>query len=210
MRIGLGSILIAGLLSFGGMISPLEARDDCRIVAFGDSLTAGLGVEAQEAYPAVLQRRLNALGISCQVVNAGISGETTAGGARRVEWLIRSQPSIVILELGANDGLRGLDLHQTEANLAQILDRLQAEGIRVILAGMRIPTNYGREYTRAFEAIYTQLAARYPVVFVPFFLEGVAADSRLNQADGIHPTARGYEIIVDHLLPYLMGLLPKA
>jgi len=193
----------------GGIPLPLSAQGLHRIVAIGDSLTAGLGVDAEETYPALLERRLQAEGYVCRVINAGVSGDTTAGGLRRVDWLLKSKPDLVVLELGANDGLRGLDLNQTEANLAQIIQRLQSAGVQVVLAGMRIPTNYGREYTGAFAAIYPRLAARYHLVLIPFFLEGVAADPHLNQADGIHPTAAGYEVIVNHLLPTVERLLSR-
>lgn len=202
------ALLLAGV-ALGGIPRRLSAEGLYRIVAFGDSLTAGLGVDAEEAYPALLERRLQAEGYSCRVVNAGVSGDTTAGGIRRVEWLLKGKPDLVVLELGANDGLRGLDVRQTEENLAQIIQRLQGAKVRVVLAGMRLPTNYGRGYTTAFESIYPRLAARYHVVFVPFFLEGVAADPNLNQADGIHPTAAGYKVIVEHLLPTVERLLTR-
>ncbi|TAK01062.1 MAG: arylesterase [Candidatus Manganitrophaceae bacterium] len=179
------------------------------IVAFGDSLTAGLGVAAHEGYPAVLEQKMKAAGYSYRVVNSGVSGETTAGGLRRVDWILRSRPGIVILELGANDGLRGLDLSQTEKNLSAIIERLQNEGVKVILAGMKMPPNYGREYTEGFEKIFPKLAAKYRLTLIPFFLDGVAAQSNLNQADGIHPTAQGYRIIVDRIWPIIEPLLEK-
>ncbi|HET6370606.1 MAG TPA: arylesterase [Nitrospiria bacterium] len=175
----------------------------------GDSLTSGLGVEQREAYPAVLEKRLMARGFSYEVINAGVSGDTTAGGLRRVSWVLKSRPNLVILELGGNDGLRGLGLHQTEENLSKIIEQLLKAGTKVVLAGMRLPTNYGKQYTDEFAAIFPRLAARYHLVLIPFFLEGVAADAGLNQADGIHPTARGYEVIVDHLLPIIEPLLSK-
>ncbi|RMH08373.1 MAG: arylesterase [Nitrospirae bacterium] len=180
------------------------------IVAFGDSLTAGLGVPADQTYPAQLQQRLNALGYSYRVINAGVSGETTAGGLRRLEWILKYHPQIVILELGANDGLRGLPIEEIYTNLEQIIQRLRAEGIIVILAGMKLPPNYGQLYTTRFEALYKKLAVHYTVTFIPFFLEGVAGNPQLNQADGIHPTAQGYHIIVDHLMQVLEPLLRKS
>lgn len=179
------------------------------IVAFGDSLTAGLGVAANEGYPAVLEEKLKEAGFSYRVVNSGVSGETTAGGLRRVDWVLRSRPEIVVLELGANDGLRGLDLIQTEKNLAGIIERLQEAGVEVILAGMKMPPNYGKEYTEGFERIYPRLAARYRLTLIPFFLDGVAAQSNLNQADGIHPTGQGYRVIVDRIWPIIKPLLKK-
>jgi acyl-CoA thioesterase-1 len=180
-----------------------------RIVAFGDSLTAGLGVGPAESYPAQLQRRLDELGYHYRVVNAGVSGETTAGGARRVAWVLKSRPVIVILELGANDGLRGLNPEQTQANLEHIIQQLQEAKVTVVLAGMKLPPNYGAEYTRAFESIYPALARRYHLELIPFFLDGVAGSIKLNQADGIHPTAEGYRIIVGKILETVQPLLKK-
>lgn len=187
--------------------APPAHQGGLRIVAFGDSLTAGLGVSADEAYPAQLQRRLTALGLPHHVVNAGVSGETTAGGVRRVPWLLKSQPDLVILELGANDGLRGLRVDATRANLEQMIRLIQESGARVILVGMKLPPNYGQAYIAAFERIFTDLATQYRIPFVPFFLDGVAGSAKLNQADGIHPTAEGYRHIVDHLLPTLLPIL---
>jgi len=178
-----------------------------RIVAFGDSLTAGLGVSADESYPAQLQRRLDTLNYRYRVINAGVSGDTTAGGLRRVPWVLNSKPVLVILELGGNDGLRGLSLDQTKSNLRQIIQRLQQAGVTVILAGMKLPPNYGQEYTMGFEAIYPTLAKQYQLPLIPFFLEGVAASATLNQADGIHPTKEGYRMIVEQILKILSPLL---
>lgn len=178
-----------------------------RIVAFGDSLTAGLGVAADEAYPAQLQRRLDELHLRYRVINAGVSGDTTAGGLRRVSWILNGKPAIVILELGANDGLRGLSLEQTRHNLEQIIERLQSAGVTVVLAGMKLPPNYGPDYTAGFEAIYPALAQRYRLPLIPFFLEGVAASATLNQADGIHPTKEGYRIVAEQVLKSLRPLL---
>ena len=180
-----------------------------RIVAFGDSLTAGLGVAAGEAYPAQLQRRLDALGFRYRVINAGVSGETTAGGLRRVPWVLKDKPEIVILELGANDGLRGLRLEETKANLEQIIQQVTRSGASIVLAGMKLPPNYGRDYIDGFERIYPELAERYHLPFIRFFLEGVAGSGTLNQADGIHPTAEGYERVVEGVLQKLRPLLKK-
>jgi acyl-CoA thioesterase-1 len=179
------------------------------LVAFGDSLTAGLGVPPEETYPARLQEKLALAGYRYRVVNAGVSGDTTAGGVRRVDWVLKSKPDIVIVELGGNDGLRGLDLKETRANLAQIIQRLLAGGAKVVLAGMKLPPNYGSDYTRAFQGIYVELANQYGVPFVPFFLEGVAAKAGLNQADGIHPTGPGYAVVVETVWPTLEPLLKK-
>ncbi|MDF0675859.1 MAG: arylesterase [Nitrospira sp.] len=178
-----------------------------RIVAFGDSLTAGLGVEADESYPAQLQRRLDSLGYHYRVINAGVSGDTTAGGLRRVPWILNNKPELVILELGANDGLRGLSIDHAKSNLRQIIRQLQEGGTTVVLAGMKLPPNYGHEYTARFEAMYRVLAKENELALIPFFLEGVGGSSSLNQADGIHPTKEGYEIIVDQVLKVLRPVL---
>jgi acyl-CoA thioesterase-1 len=190
------------------LCSKAVADDDRpRIVAFGDSLTAGLGVPAEDAYPAQLQHRLDEQGIRYRVINAGVSGETTAGGLRRVEWVLKSRPHVVLLELGANDGLRGLNLEQTKANLERIIQRCQEASVTVILAGMKLPPNYGADYTKGFEAIYPALAKQYGLTLIPFFLDGVAGSSTLNQADGIHPTREGYRIIADKVLEQIKPLL---
>jgi acyl-CoA thioesterase I len=190
------------------LASPSSA-EQLRIVAFGDSLTAGLGVPADQSYPAQLQRTLDGAGYAYRVVNAGVSGDTTAGGVRRVPWILKSRPSIVILELGANDGLRGLSLQETQANLEQIIQQLQQASVTVVLAGMKIPPNYGQDYTAGFEALYRNLAKQYRLTLIPFFLDGVAASSTLNQADGIHPTGEGYRIIVEKVFPVLEPLLKR-
>lgn len=179
------------------------------IVAFGDSLTAGFGVPPEESYPAQLQRRLDEAGYRYRVVNAGVSGDTTAGGVRRVDWVLKSHPRIVILELGGNDGLRGLDLNQIRQNLERIITRLQAAGVTVVLVGMQLPPNYGLDYTTRFAQLYEELARKYRLTYMPFFLEGVGAVAALNQADGIHPTGAGYRVIVQNLFPVLEPLLEK-
>ena len=185
-------------------------RPDERIlVAFGDSLTAGLGVAPEETYPAHLQEKLTLSGYRYRVVNAGVSGDTTAGGVRRVDWVLKSKPDVVIVELGANDGLRGLDLKETRANLTQIIQRFLAADVQVILAGMKLPPNYGADYTRAFQSLYAELAKEYGISLIPFFLEGIAAKVGLNQADGIHPTGPGYAVVVETIWPVLQPLLKK-
>lgn len=204
-----GTVLLAALL-WGPPPAQTEAPA-LRIVAFGDSLTAGLGVAAHESYPAQLQRRLDEGGYGTVVVNAGVSGDTSAGGLRRVTWVLKSNPDVVILELGANDGLRGLSLAQTKDNLEQIIQRLRQAGVQVVLAGMKLPPNYGTAYREGFERIFPELARRYSLVLIPFFLEGVAASATLNQADGIHPTGEGYRVIVDLVFSALErnGLLER-
>lgn len=179
------------------------------IVALGDSLTAGFGVAADEAYPARLQARLRREGYDYRVVNAGVSGDTTAGGLRRVDWVLRARPEIVIVALGANDGLRGQPVDAMEENLARIVGRLQASGARVLLAGMRVPPNYGDAYAREFAAAFPAVARRAGVPLAPFLLDGVAAVARLNQGDGIHPNAEGHAIMADRLWPHLVPLLKR-
>lgn len=185
------------------------AQTDRVIVAFGDSLTAGQGVAPDQTYPALLAAKLRTDGYSYRVINAGVSGDTTAGGLRRVDWVLRSKPDIVLLELGANDALRGQDLDRVRANLDAMVTRFEAGGARVLLLGMRLPPNYGASYAGRFETVYAEVAARRKVAFMPFFLDGVGAVARLNQPDGIHPTAEGYRIIVERLWPYLEPLLRR-
>jgi acyl-CoA thioesterase-1 len=179
------------------------------IVAFGDSLTAGLGVPIEDAYPARLERRLRAEGYDYRVVNAGVSGDTTAGGLRRVDWALRSRPAIAIVELGANDGLRGLPVPLMRANLAGIIERFQAAGVAVVLAGMKVPPNYGPDYSRTFAVVFSDLARRYRTPLIPFFLDGVAGVDALTQPDGLHPTSEGYRVIVDRIWPVLKPLLAR-
>jgi acyl-CoA thioesterase-1 len=206
---GLGQRQGQDITSQPGRSSTPLGEDRPRIVAFGDSLTAGLGVSPEESYPAELQRRLNAAGYRYLVINAGVSGETTAGAARRVEWVLKQRPTIVILETGGNDGLRGLGVAETRANLERIIRRLQAAHVTVILAGIKLPPNYGAEYAGRFGALYQELAREYRITLMPFFLEGVATRAELNQADGIHPTAEGYGVIVNHLMPVLEPLMEQ-
>ena len=202
-RVLLG-VLIAWLVA-----GPASARADAVIVALGDSLTAGLGVAPDETYPAHLQARLTREGYAYRVINAGVSGDTTAGGLRRVGWVLRSAPEIAIVALGANDGLRGQSPQAMRANLDEIVARLRAAGARVLLAGMRLPPNYGAELTREFADVFPAVARRAQIAFMPFLLDGVAADSKLNQPDGIHPTSAGYQVIADRLWPYLRPLLRR-
>ncbi|HJT20627.1 MAG TPA: arylesterase [Nitrospira sp.] len=199
------------LVSFASGLRTAGAIQDNRprIVAFGDSLTSGLGVAAEEAYPAQLQRRLDAAGFRYRVINAGVSGDTTAGGLRRVPWILNGRPSIVILELGGNDGLRGLSLEETKRNLERIIEQLQQASVAVVLAGMKLPPNYGTEYTKAFEAMYPALARQYRLKLIPFFLDGIAGLAEFNQADGIHPTAEGYRVIVEKLFDQVTPLLKR-
>jgi acyl-CoA thioesterase-1 len=170
-----------------------------RIVVLGDSLTAGLGLAVRDAYPTLLQERLKAQGLDFEVVNAGVSGDTSAGALSRLDWSLQGDVRVLVVALGGNDGLRGLPPEQLQQNLAQIIERAQARHIEVILAGMEAPPNYGREYIVSFHKVYPALAKRYGVALVPFLLQGVAGTETLNQADGIHPTAAGARIVADNV-----------
>lgn len=173
------------------------------VVFLGDSLTAGLGLNEDEAYPAVIERELRKEGTPVRVINAGVSGDTTAGGLSRLSWLLGQHPDIVVVALGANDGMRALPVEETEKNLREIVRRTRASGVRVLLLGMRIPPNYGPDYIEKFEAMYPRIAEDLGVPLVPFLLEDVGGVRTLNQADGIHPTAEGQEILAKNVLPYL-------
>ena len=166
-----------------------------RIVCLGDSLTAGLGVSSDQAYPAQLAAHLRSAGLDYEVVNAGVSGDTSAGGLRRLEWSMTGDVQVLVVALGANDGLRGLPPKDLRANLAQIIEKAQARQVRVVLAGMEAPPNFGEAYTHEFRAVYKDLATTYKVTLIPFFLDGVAGVPALNQADGIHPTAEGQRLV---------------
>ena len=178
-----------------------------RMVVLGDSLSAGLGLPAPAAFPARLQKALKNNGIEVDMINAGVSGDTTSGGRDRLDWSIPEGTEAVIVELGANDALRGTDPAVTRAALTEILTRLKARKIAVLLTGMLAPPNYGSEYAARFNAIYPELSKTFGVPLYPFFLEGVAADAKLNQADGIHPTADGVDVIVKNILPMVEALV---
>jgi acyl-CoA thioesterase I len=181
-----------------------------RIVFLGDSLTAGLGLSTNESYPALIQQRLDQEGYAFEVVNAGVSGDTSAGGLRRLEWSLEGDVRVLIVALGGNDGLRGLPPAELRKNLASILDQAAARKVRVILAGMEAPPNNGRDYTDQFHAVYADLAKAYKVRLIPFLLDGVAGDAALNQGDGIHPNARGARIVADLVWRELQPLLDHA
>jgi len=178
-----------------------------KMVVLGDSLSAGLGLSATAAFPVRLQKALNDKGIKVDMINAGVSGDTSSGGRDRLDWSIPEGTEAVIVELGANDALRGTDPAVTRAALTEILTRLKARKIAVLLCGMLAPPNYGSEYAARFNAIYPELSKSFGVPLYPFFLEGVAADARLNQADGIHPTADGVDVIVKNILPMVEALV---
>jgi acyl-CoA thioesterase I len=190
-------------------VTPAAADTRPRIVALGDSLTAGLGLSPQEAYPALLQQRLNDSGLKLQVVNAGVSGDTSAGALRRLDWALEGDVRVMIVALGGNDALRGLPVEELGRNLSEIIERAQARKIDVILAGMEAPPNFGRDYTVGFHDVFPALAKRYKVALVPFLLEGVAGIEALNQRDGIHPTAAGARKIADNLWAALQPLAER-
>jgi len=178
-----------------------------KIVVLGDSLSAGLGLPGSAAFPERLQRSLKSKGIQVEIINAGVSGDTASGGRDRLEWSVPEGTRAVILELGANDALRGIDPAVTRAALSEILARLKARHIAVLLCGMLAPPNYGSQYSARFNAIYSELAKTFGVPLYPFFLEGVAADPKLNQPDGLHPTAEGVDVIVNNILPTVEAFL---
>jgi acyl-CoA thioesterase I len=195
--LGLG--LMAGGAAFAQ--SPAAAAKPVKMVVLGDSLSAGLGLSASAAFPAQLQKALKTKGITVDMINAGVSGDTSSGGRDRLDWSVPEGTEAVIVELGANDALRGTDPTVTRAALTDILTRLKARKVAVLLCGMVAPPNYGSDYSARFNAIYPDLAKSFGVPLYPFFLEGVAADARLNQADGLHPTAEGVDVIVRNILP---------
>ena len=199
-------VLIMVLMTGGTGFAQAPAKP-LRMVVLGDSLSAGLGLSAAAAFPARLQKSLEAKGIKVDIINAGVSGDTASGGRDRLDWSVPDGTEAVILELGANDALRGTDPAVTRAALTDILTRLKARKIAVLLCGMLAPPNYGQEYAARFNAIYPELSKSFGVPLYSFFLEGVAADARLNQADGLHPTAEGVDVIVKNILPMVEALL---
>ncbi len=190
--------------------SPASAERLLKIVAFGDSLTAGYGVAASDAFPAKLQQALAGKGIKVDIVNAGVSGDTTSGGLARLDWSVPADTDAVILELGANDAMRGIDLAITRKALDEILQRLKQRGIPVLLCGMYAPPNMGEEFVQAYRDMYPALAQRYGAILYPFFLDQVATKPELNQADGIHPNAKGVDRIIEDILPKVEELIAKA
>jgi acyl-CoA thioesterase-1 len=195
-------LLLVGLGGGRAAAAPLTT-----ILAFGDSLTAGLGLRADQAFPARLEARLRAEGTLVHVVNAGNSGDTTTDGLARLDWALAAKPDLVILELGANDMLRGIDPRIVRANLDAMITKIQASGAKLLLAGMEAPTNWGEKYKRDFDRIYPELARARGVTLYPFFLEGVAMDPQLNQADGLHPNERGVAVLVGRIAPVVVRLI---
>ena len=201
---------VAAAVAIMQTASTATANDMCRIAVLGDSLTTAYGLAIEEGFPAQLERRLQDEGYDCAVLDAGVGGDTTAGGLARLDWTLADRPSHMIVELGGNDGLRALPPEQMEENLDAIVGRLQAEDVPVLLAGMRAPPNLGRSYGEAFEAVFPRVAERNDVPLYPFFLDGVAGDPALNQGDGIHPTAKGVAVIVERILPAVTEWLDQA
>lgn len=207
MRPAALAVVVVVALALTGAVDDIWAEETLAVL--GDSLTAGFGVAPEEAFPALVQERLRREGYDYRVVNSGVSGDTTAGGLRRVDWVLRTRPSIVIVALGSNDGLRGLSVDAMRQNLGEIITRIRASGARVLLAGMRLPPNYGGEYARAFAAVFPTVASKAGIPLMPFLLDGVAGEPGLNQPDGIHPNARGQQVVATRLWPYLAPLLRK-
>jgi acyl-CoA thioesterase I len=181
-----------------------------RVVILGDSLTAGLGLSPDEAYPSLLQQRLDKEGLKYEVINAGVSGDTSAGGLARLDWALEGDVRVLIVALGGNDGLRGLPAEELKGNLSKIVEHAQKRHIRVILAGMEAPPNFGQSYIVSFHQVYPELARQYNVTLIPFLLQGVAGIDSLNQRDGIHPTAEGARIVADNIWPVLRPMLTTS
>ena len=198
-------LVILGVTAFSGI-----TYAQTLIVALGDSLTEGFGVAKEEAYPHLLEQELLRKGHVVKVINAGISGSTSASAASRIRWYIRTNPDIVIIALGGNDGLRGLSVEHMKSKLAEAIELALSEKIQVLLAGMQIPRNYGTEYTESFRNAFYELAEQYNLQMIPFLLKGVGGVSSLNQADGIHPNPEGHQILTRNVIEYLEPLLPKS
>jgi acyl-CoA thioesterase I len=203
---GLAGGLVIALALVHGLLAPAEAAER-RILALGDSLTAGYGLPAEDGFTARLEAALKAAGVAVKVINGGVSGDTSAGGLARVDWLMAEKPDLVIVELGANDALRGLEPRETRLNLDKVIGRIRKAGAALLLAGMKAPPNLGRDYGDEFNRIFPELAKQHKVALYPFFLDGVAADPVLNQADGMHPNAKGVSVIVERMVPAVLRAL---
>jgi acyl-CoA thioesterase-1 len=201
------SLLIILLLGIGAAHAQ---NAPTKLAVLGDSLAAGFGVKPAESFPARLEAALKAQGRNVTILNHGVSGDTTAGGLDRIDWMLADKPDIVLIELGANDALRGTDPAVTEKNLAAMVEKLKAAGVQVWLAGMLAPRNFGAEYAATFDGLYKRIADKYQLPLYPFILDGVAQDPALNQADGIHPTPKGAQIVADKLLPFVIQNLDNA
>ncbi len=195
-----------------GSTGPAAKPDRPVLLVLGDSLTAGYGLDPSQAYPAELQKKIDAAGLDIEVVNAGLSGETSAGGARRIDWLLKRRVDILLLELGANDGLRGIPLESTRKNLQQIIDKTRRRypGVQIVIAGMLVPPNLGPDYSTSFRDLFRNLAKKNHAVLIPFLLEGVAGKPELNQADGIHPTPEGQKLVAENVWGVIRSLLNRV
>jgi acyl-CoA thioesterase-1 len=197
------SIFMKSLLFIISLLfaSSVQAQDSNTktILFFGDSITAGLGVDKSQAFPAIIQDRIDSLGLNYEVINGGLSGETSAGGLRRIDWILQRDIDIMVLELGGNDGLRGIDLNSTKENLQKIIDKVQTNNpdAKIILAGMQVPPNLGQDYTKQFETIYPELAEENNLPLIPMIMDKIGGDEELMQSDGLHPTPRGHKVIAD-------------
>lgn len=195
------------ILTFFAMSMAYGQSQPKKIVIIGDSLTEGYGVDKSFSYPSVLQEKFDKLGKKVKIINGGVSGSTTASGKSRLKWFMRVKPDIVVFALGANDGLRGIKLEQTRSNLEDLVKMAQEKKVKVVLAGMRIPPNYGKEYTAGFYKIFTEISKKYNTSLIPFLLEGVAGNKDLNIEDGIHPNRKGYVIIAETVYKTLKDLI---
>jgi len=207
---GVLAAVLAVALLHGVCRAQASAADEGLIVALGDSLTAGLGLDERDAWPAQLERRLRAAGLRWKVINAGISGETSSGARARLAWVLGLKPDVMVLETGANDGMRGVPPQVLQANLDAMLSTLAAQRVTTVLAGMQMLRNMGPAYTAAFARVYPELAQKHRAILIPFFLEGVAANQALNQADGIHPTAEGYRVVTDLVYPRVLDAIARV
>ena len=202
-------MIVAKTLFFIALTVLFQTQSPQTILFFGDSLTAGYGLSTEEAFPALIEKELNKKVNRAKVINGGLSGETSAGGLARIDWLLRQPIQIFVLELGANDGLRGLPLDQTRKNLQAIIDKVKAKNpkVKIVLAGMMVPPNMGKQYTSEFKNIYPDLAKKNNATLIPFLLEGVGGIEKLNQSDGIHPNVEGHKIVAKNIAPVIDKLL---
>lgn len=203
-------VFISSINAFAENRSAQDGAEPLKMVVLGDSLVAGYGLAPGADFPAQLHEKLQEKGVSVSVENAGVSGDTSSGGLARLDWSIGEGTDLVLIELGANDALRGIEPEVTRTNLEEMITRLKSRGISVLLAGMQAPPNMGEDYAASFNPIYADLAEKHGVPLYPFFLDGVAAEASLNQADGIHPTAEGISVIVERFLPFLQANLPES
>jgi len=202
-------MIVVKTLFFIALLIVMQPKPPQTVLFFGDSLTAGYGLSSEEAFPALIEKELNKKMSRVKVINGGLSGETSAGGVSRIDWLLRQPIQIFVLELGANDGLRGLPLNQTRKNLQAIIDKVKTKnpGVKIVLAGMMVPPNMGNQYTSEFRGIYPDLAKKNNATLIPFLLEGVGGIEKLNQSDGIHPNVEGHKIIARNIAPAIEKLL---